>query len=167
MKGILQQNGQIIHKLRELEFEIDSLKLDFDERKSELKNTISKLKPETLFKFIVVCNTLIPECREETGPIVVNVVKDMVSVPNPYRKKDPTSSRLKMQVCFLNNNCETDCPNCTLFKNMVSIYHSYARIILANLRGKSNTLFVISDLIFTILRFGSLYGPRSNYNNTL
>lgn len=78
----------------------------------------------------------------------------MVVVSNPYRRVYPDSSHFKMEVCFLNNNCKEDCENCTLFDNMVSIYHSYARILLNSLRGKTNNLYVIIDMLFNILKNG-------------
>jgi len=146
------QNGQIIHKLKELEYDIDSIKDDFIQRKQNLKPYIKNLKTELLFKYIVVCQTIINECKETTEPVKVKVTKDLVLVPNPYRMANEARSRFTMDVCFLKNNCKEECPNCTFFNNIVSIYHSYARILLSTLRGKTNNLYVIIDLIFTILK---------------
>jgi hypothetical protein len=151
-KNVAYQNDQILHKLKELEFEVDSIKETFINRKPEVQKNIKNLKPEILFKCIVVCQTLINDCTEtkENKPVKIN--KDMVIVSNPYRRRDMTSSRFKMDVCFLHDNCKTECPNCTLFDNMRSIYHSYARILLTTFRGKNNNLYVIIDLLFTILK---------------
>jgi hypothetical protein len=147
---------QLTHKLREFEFEVDSIKDTFLKRKNELKGNIQHLKPELLFKSIVVCQTLITDCLELEKHVdkKVKVTKDMVVVSNPYRRVNPDSSHFKMDVCFLNNNCKEDCENCTLFDNIVSIYHSYARILLSTLRGKNNNLYVIIDMLFNILKNG-------------
>jgi hypothetical protein len=151
-KNVAYQNDQILHKLKELEFEVDSIKETFTDRKPELKKNIKNLKTEILFKAIVVCQTLIDDCTEKTDNKPVKINKDMVVVSNPYRRRDMTSSRFKMDVCFLHDNCKTECPNCTLFDNMRSIYHSYARILLSTFRGKNNNLYVIIDLLFTLLK---------------
>ena len=151
-KNVAYQNDQILHKLKELEFEVDSIKETFNNRKPELKKNIKNMKIEILFKCIIVCQTLIDECVEKTDNKLVKINKDMVVVSNPYRRRDMSSSRFKMDVCFLHDNCKTECPNCTLFDNMRSIYHSYARILLTTFRGKNNNLYVIIDLLFTILK---------------
>ena len=151
-KNVAYQRKQILHKLRELEFEVDSIKEDFITRKPILKENIKNLRTEILFKCIVVCETLIKECVESKDNKVVTVNKDMVVVSNPYRRKDKDSSHFKMEVCFLHDNCKSQCPNCTLFDNMISVYHSYARILLNTLRGKNNNLYVVIDLLFTILK---------------
>jgi hypothetical protein len=155
-KSVAHQNVQLTHKLREFEFEVDSIKDTFLKRKIELKRPITNLKPELLFKSIVVCQTLITDCLELEKHVdkKVKVTKDMVVVSNPYRRVNPDSSHFKMDVCFLNNNCKEDCENCTLFDNIVSIYHSYARILLSTLRGKNNNLYVIIDMLFNILKNG-------------
>lgn len=153
-KSVAYQNEQITHKLRELEFEIDSIKDNFSKRKSELKKNIKYLKIELLFKSIVVCETLITDCTEKTDNIKVKVNKDLVIVSNPYRRINMDDSHFKMNVCFLYDNCKTECEKCTLFDNIISIYHSYARILLSTLRGKTNNLYVIIDLLFTILKNG-------------
>ena len=153
-KSVAHQNVQLTHKLREFEFEVDSIKDTFLNRKKELKGHITNLKPELLFKSIVVCQTLITDCVETMDNKKVKVTKDMVVVSNPYRRVNPDSSHFKMDVCFLNNNCKEDCENCTLFDNIVSIYHSYARILLSTLRGKNNNLYVIIDMLFNILKNG-------------
>lgn len=153
-KSVAHQNDQLTHKLREFEFEVDSIKENFTKRKVELKKNITNLKTELLFKSIVVCQTLITDCEETNVNKPVKVAKDMVVVSNPYRRVYPDSSHFKMEVCFLNNNCKEDCENCTLFDNMVSIYHSYARILLNSLRGKTNNLYVIIDMLFNILKNG-------------
>ena len=155
-KNVAYQRKQVLHKLRELEFEVDSIKEDFNDRKPIVKKNISNLRTEILFKCIVVCQTLIDidnyKCKELEGEKRVTVNKDMVVVSNPYRRKDKDSSHFKMEVCFLHDNCKSECPNCTLFDNMISVYHSYARILLNILRGKNNNLYVIIDLLFTILK---------------
>jgi len=151
-KNVAYQRKQVLHKLRELEYEVDSIKEDFDTRKPIVKKNISNLRTEILFKCIVVCQTLIDKCEEFKGKKQVTVNKDMVVVSNPYRRKDKDSSHFKMEVCFLHDNCKSECPNCALFDNMISVYHSYARILLNILRGKNNNLYVIIDLLFTILK---------------
>jgi hypothetical protein len=151
-KNVAYQRKQVLHKLRELEFEVDSIKEDFDTRKPILKKNIENLRTEILFKCIVVCQTLIDKCEEFKGKKQVTVNKDMVVVSNPYRRKDKDSSHFKMEVCFLHDNCKSECPNCALFDNMISVYHSYARILLNILRGKNNNLYVIIDLLFAILK---------------
>jgi len=151
-KNVAYQNDQILHKLKELEFEVDSIKETFNDRKPELTKNIKNMKIEILFKCIIVCQTLIRECVEITVDKAVKINKDMVVVSNPYRRRDMTSSRFKMDVCFLHDNCKEECPNCTLFDNMKSIYNSYARILLTTLRGKNNNLYVIIELLFTILK---------------
>jgi len=155
-KNVAYQRKQVLHKLRELEYEVDSIKEDFDTRKPILKKNIENLRTEILFKCIVVCQTLIDndnyKCEEFKGKKQVTVNKDMVVVSNPYRRKDKDSSHFKMEVCFLHDNCKSECPNCALFDNMISVYHSYARILLNILRGKNNNLYVIIDLLFAILK---------------
>jgi hypothetical protein len=151
-KNVAYQRKQVLHKLRVLEYEVDSIKEDFDTRKPILKKNIENLRTEILFKCIVVCQTLIDKCEEFKGKKQVTVNKDMVVVSNPYRRKDKDSSHFKMEVCFLHDNCKSECPNCALFDNMISVYHSYARILLNILRGKNNNLYVIIDLLFTILK---------------
>ena len=166
-KSVAHQNTQLTHKLREFEFEVDSIKDTFVKRKDELKGNIRNIKTELLFKSIVVCQTLITECVETTVNKKVKVTKDMVVVSNPYRRVYPDSSHFKMEVCFLNNNCKEDCENCTLFDNIVSIYHSYARILLSTLRGKNNNLYVIIDMLFNILKNGIGGGkPVINLDDT-
>ena len=160
MKYVETQNDRIIHKLKEVEYEIDSLKLDFGGRKDELKSIIPNLKTDLLFKCIVVCNTIITDCKEENTSGPVTVVKDMTVILNPYRRREPKGigSAFIMDVCYL-NGCE-GCENCTLFKNIVSVYHSYARILLNILRGKANNLYVIINLLFSILKSSHGKNPK-------
>ena len=177
MMGSLSTNESIIHNLKSLEDMIDSMKMNFNERKEEIKKVFKNLKdPRLLFKTIVVCNNLIKDCKEGENE-KAHLIEDNIVVKNPYKSVDGTfSSHFLMNVCYLNPECMKSCNkcdlltsmacsagtktgpecdkcSCTLFNNMVSIYHSYARILLKTFAGNSNNINYISHLLFTIVRF--------------
>jgi len=177
MMGSLSTNESIIHNLKSLEDTIDSMKMNFNDRKDEIRKMFINLKePRLLFKTIVVCNNLIQDCKVGENQ-AVRLIEDNVVVKNPFKTVDGSFwSHFRMNVCYLNSDCMKSCNkcdlltsmacsagtksveeckqcSCTLFNNMVSIYHSYVRILLKSFAGNSNNIYYISHLLFTIVRF--------------
>jgi len=178
MMGAMSTNEKVMHNLKSLEDTIDSLKMNFSERKDEIKKMFKDLKdPKLMFKFIVVCNNLIGKCEESLSDEKVHLIEDNIVVKNPFKTVDGKfSSHWNMNVCYLNPECMKSCNkcdlytsmacaigtklgpecekcSCTLFNNIVSIYHSYARILLKSFAGNSNNLYFIGDLLFMIVRY--------------
>lgn len=177
MLGVLSTKEQVIHNLKSLEDTIDNMKMNFDDRKDEIRKMFKNIRdPKLLFKAIVVCNNLIKECKEGVNE-KAQLIKDNIVVKNPYEITDgKLSSHMYMNVCYLNPKCMKSCNrcdlvtniscamgrlgpdcaklcNCNLFNNIVSIYHSYARILLKSFAGNSNNLYFIMDLMFMVVRF--------------
>jgi hypothetical protein len=178
MMGSLSTSESIIHNLKSLEDTIDSMKMNFKDRKDEIRKMFINLKdPRLLFETIVVCNNLIKECKIGEEKQAVHLIEDNVVVKNPFKTVDGLFwSHFRMNVCYLNSDCMKSCNkcdivtsmacsagtktgdeckkcSCTLFNNMVSIYHSYARILLKSFAGNSNNIHYISHLLFTLVRF--------------
>jgi len=153
--------------------------MDFNDRKDEIRKMFLHVKdPKLLFKAIVVCNNIIKDCKVSDGVNEkVHLIQDNVIVKNPYQIVDgKLSSHLYMNVCYLNPKCTKSCNkcdlatnlscalgrlgpdcaklcNCNLFNNIISIYHSYVRILLKAFAGNSNNLYYIIDLLFMTTRF--------------
>jgi hypothetical protein len=164
MMGSLSTSESIIHNLKSLEDTIDSMKMNFKDRKDEIRKMFINLKdPRLLFETIVVCNNLIHDCKVGENQ-KVHLIEDNVVVKNPFKTVDGLFwSHFRMNVCYLNSDCMKSCNkcdivtsmacsagtktgdeckkcSCTLFNNMVSIYHSYARILLKSFAGNSNNI---------------------------
>jgi hypothetical protein len=131
LMGVMSKDEQVIHNLKSLEDTIDSIKLDFDGRKSEIVKMFANLKdPKILLKFIVVINNLIGVCKESYNPAEkVRLVEDNVIVQNPYQivnenlnsPMDVLSAHLNLKVCYLNPDCMKSCNKCDMLTNIACV----------------------------------------------